>query len=186
MGKRSEFERKPQDFYPTPRVAVERALDFLIADMNLHGGYIEPCVGDGALRNHIADLSGVHTCWYTMDIEKRFVGVNDVADASDVAAMIYAKRFSDLIITNPPWRWEVLSKLLDTWRTVGFTAWLLLSADWAHNKRAAPYMKRCSDIVPVGRLKWLPDSKHYSKDNNAWYRFAPDTVNVTQFHARMK
>ena len=54
MGKRSDFERRPGDFYPTPRAA---ALP-LIA--HLRGGgiatFAEPCAGDGALvPGHLLD-----------------------------------------------------------------------------------------------------------------------------------
>ena len=34
-------------------------------------------------------------------------------------------------------------------------------------------MNHCTDIVPIGRLKWEPGSKYTGKDNCAWYRFAP-------------
>ncbi len=185
MGKRSAFKRREQDFYPTPREAVERVLPQLQIDLNLFGGYIEPCVGDGALRKHLSDLTGVHNCWYMLDIVPRMIGPKE-GDATDHKEMEYAKSFSKLIITNPPWSFEPLTAMLETWRELGFTVWVLLSGDWAHNLRSAPYLSYCTDIVPVGRLKWMPDSKYASKDNNAWYRFEPYPDRTTVFHARRK
>ena len=37
-------------------------------------------------------------------------------------------------------------------------------------KEAAPFMASCSDIVVIGRVKWIEGSKHTGKDNHAWYR----------------
>ena len=45
MGKRSNFERKPRDFYPTPIEAVYPLLEHLEEDFT----FAEPCAGDGAL-----------------------------------------------------------------------------------------------------------------------------------------
>ena len=42
MGKRSDFERVPRDFYPTPPEAVLPHMAGVVA-------YDEPCCGDGAL-----------------------------------------------------------------------------------------------------------------------------------------
>jgi hypothetical protein len=62
--------------------------------------------------------------------------------------------------------------------------WLLLESDWAHTKQAAPFMPYCSDIVAIGRVKWIEGSKHTGKDNSAWYRFHADHTSGTVFHAR--
>jgi hypothetical protein len=32
-------------------------------------------------------------------------------------------------------------------------------------------MPCCSDIVTIGRVKWIEGSKHTGKENHAWYRF---------------
>ena len=49
--------------------------------------------------------------------------------------------------------------------------WLLLDADWAFTKQAKSYLTCCSDIVAIGRVKWIEGSKYTGKDNHAWYRF---------------
>ena len=38
-------------------------------------------------------------------------------------------------------------------------------------RQAAPFLPHCSDIVAIGRVKWIEGSKHTGKDNHAWYRF---------------
>ena len=48
--------------------------------------------------------------------------------------------------------------------------WLLLDMDWADQTgRAVP--RPCTDILPIGRVKWIEGSKYTGKDNAAWYRF---------------
>ena len=54
MGKRSNFERREADFYPTPRPAVLPLIPYLRS-----GGirtFAEPCAGDGALVRHLESL----------------------------------------------------------------------------------------------------------------------------------
>jgi hypothetical protein len=48
MGKRSDFERIPQDRYDTPPKAVEPLLPHLE-----HQRFVEPCVGNGFLVGHL-------------------------------------------------------------------------------------------------------------------------------------
>ena len=49
MGKRSNFERREADFYPTPRAAVLPLIPHL---RGIHT-FAEPCAGDGALVRHL-------------------------------------------------------------------------------------------------------------------------------------
>jgi hypothetical protein len=49
--------------------------------------------------------------------------------------------------------------------------WLLLETDLASTKQAAPFMPSCSDIVSVGRLRWIEGTIMSGKQNFAWYRF---------------
>ena len=49
MGKRSSFERRPGDFYPTPRAAVLP----LIPRLRGVRTFAEPCCGDGTLVRHL-------------------------------------------------------------------------------------------------------------------------------------
>ena len=54
MGKRSDFERKPRDFYPTPFEAVEPLIKHLPREFT----FAEPCAGDGALVGHLEWYGG--------------------------------------------------------------------------------------------------------------------------------
>ena len=62
MGKRSNFERREADFYPTPRAAVVPLIPYLRGIRN----FAEPCVGDGALVRHLEEFG--LCCVYADDI----------------------------------------------------------------------------------------------------------------------
>jgi hypothetical protein len=49
MGKRSSFERREADFYPTPRAAVVPLIPYLRGIRR----FAEPCAGDGDLVGHL-------------------------------------------------------------------------------------------------------------------------------------
>jgi hypothetical protein len=169
MGKRSDFERVPRDFYPTPYEAVVPLIPHLgICD------YVEPCAGDGALINWLM-VHGLYVL-SASDIEPR----GELIDQMDVFDIESCE--GDVFITNPPWSWPILDPLIDHLSTMAPT-WLLLSADLMHNKRMARHMKRCATVVSVGRVKWIPDSDHSSKENAAWYLF-DNVEHATVFYGR--
>ena len=62
MGKRSTFERREYDFYPTPAAAVPP----LIPHLRGVRTFAEPCCGDGALVRHLKSF-GLR-CVYAGDI----------------------------------------------------------------------------------------------------------------------
>ena len=62
--------------------------------------------------------------------------------------------------------------------------WLLLDADWKQTRQAAPFLPHCSDIVAIGRVKWIEGSKHTGKDNACWYRFDSRHTAGPVFHWR--
>ena len=62
MGMRSNFERIPRDFYPTPAAAVPP----LIRHLRGVRSFAEPCCGDGALVRHLESF-GLR-CVYADDI----------------------------------------------------------------------------------------------------------------------
>lgn len=164
MGKRSSFERRPQDFYVTPYEAVVPLLPHLPARLVT---YIEPCAGDGSLIDHLKRHD--HVCVYASDIEPKR------ADIQRHDAFEIERSYADYFITNPPWTREILHPLIVHLSDIAPT-WLLFDADWAFTKQSMPYMKRCRAIVAVGRVKWIPDSPHTGKDNAAWYLFTKDAA----------
>ena len=160
MGKRSNFERKPRDFYPTPFAAVEPLIDHL---QPRKFKFSEPCAGDGQLYRHLEYFGGI--CMWASDIEPQLAGIakNDFTEIGDFHVLE-----SDYIITNPPWDRSVLHPMIDHFSLLRPT-WLLFDADWPHTKQSAEYMKMCSKIVSIGRIKWFGNMT--GKDNCAWYLF---------------
>jgi|TARA_R110000796_G_scaffold35733_6_gene91627 hypothetical protein len=170
MGKRSDFERKPRDFYPTPMEAVEPLLEHLPDDFP----FAEPCAGNGALIEHL-ETKGI--CMWASDIEPQAKGIHK----NDYSEIGYNKLIeSDYVVTNPPWDRKILHPMIEYFAP-RIQTWLLFDADWMHTKQSAPYMAMCSKIVSVGRIKWFGNMT--GKDNCAWYLF-DRKVNNTIFYGR--
>ena len=74
-----------------------------------------------------------------------------------------------------------MHKLIDHFARIRPT-WLLLDSDWAQTKQSAPFLPSCSDIVPIGRVKWIEGSRSTGKDNHAWFRFDARHKGVTAIH----
>jgi hypothetical protein len=152
MGKRSSFERLPRDFYPTPFKAVPPLIPYLRGVRT----FAEPCCGDGALVNHL-EAHGL-----------RCVYQGDIADGRDALAITdYGD--ADTIITNPPYTRPLMHALIEHFSRI-LPTWLLLESDWAYTKQAGPFMPCCSDIVSVGRLRWIAGTTMSSKEN---FRLVP-------------
>jgi hypothetical protein len=175
MGKRSDFARRPRDFYPTPAEAVGPLLQHLSPGTL----FVEPCAGNGALVDHLVEAG--HHCLMALDIEPRR---DDVLEWD-------ARRLGELqsvpaggsIITNPPWSRDVLHDLIPHLSDI-LPTWLLFDADWAHTRQAAPFLPRLRKIVSVGRVKWIPDSPFTGKDNCAWHLFDKPRSEPAVFYGR--
>lgn len=163
MGKRSNFVRRAHDDYATPEAAVLPLLPHLIGVKS----FAEPCEGAGDLVRHL-ERAGL-VCSLRSDIAD---GV-DALTITDVCG-------ADAIITNVPWRREILHRMILHFQRLAPT-WLLFDADWCHTKQSAPFLDQCSHIVSVGRLKWIPDSPYTGKDNACWYRFHAQHVGGPRF-----
>lgn len=173
MGKRSDFERVPRDFYPTPREAVLPLLPHLE-----EGVFVaEPCAGDGALARHL-HIAGWRVA-YAADITPMADGIEQV----DALGSSIDRCVCDMIVTNPPWDRKILHPMI-THFSDQLPTWLLFDADWIHTKQSAPFMSRLRKVVSVGRVKWIPDSKMTGKDNCAWYLFDKPSDEPTIFVGR--
>lgn len=173
MGKRSNFERVPRDFYPTPYEAVVPLLRHLHPETR----FCEPCAGDGALVKHLENAG--HTCVLACDTEPRakFIEQHN--------ALTLESLTSECFITNPPWDRKILHPLIE-WLSDQAPTWFLFDADWMHTKQAIPYLPRLNLIVAIGRIKWIPDSKFTGKDNCCWYMFdRPYSRPWPQFQGRI-
>ena len=170
MGKRSNFLRIERDDYPTPASAVQPLLAWLERPTR----FIEPCIGRGALADHLVHAG--HVC----------VGRHDLP--VDARSARYSVADGTVIITNPPgWgRRDFLAELIVNFADQ-MPAWLLLSADFAHNVSSGQLLRlRCRMIISVGRVKWFPDSEHAGFDNVAWYLFGTvNEIGVTRFVGRV-
>lgn len=190
MGKRSDFERNERDYYPTPAKAVPPLIPFIDG-----ARYIEPCCGDGRLIAHIRKQVPSAKCVYAGDVtpqEPSFAEMHVVqrdmflTDWQKVADETKA----DMFVTNPPWlnskdSGYMLQKIIHMLSSVRPT-WLLMNGNFVFNKKSARSMKICSDIVPVGRLKWIENSPHTGKEDCAWFRFdsTKGETQLTYVHPR--
>ena len=159
MSKRSHFDKVPKEFYPTtdPKAVPTKLVEFIRGKT-----YAEPCYGNGDLEDLLMDVA---TCEWRSDIRET-VGSSKVMDALCLSKEDIAR--CQLIVTNPPFSRDVLLPLLDHFVSLKPT-WLLLPAGYMNNIYFGPYMKGCSRVVSIGRLKWIKGSKHTSTDDFCWY-----------------
>jgi len=167
MGKRSNFIRRKADAYHTIDFRAAKALEPHIKYIDY---YAEPCVGNYDLVKQLTKIG--KCCTYVGDIQ---------TGKDALQPCIWGK--SQAIITNPPWTRTLLHPLI-THFMHQLPTWLLFDSDWAYNKSSAPYLDYCSDIVAVGRLRWIEGTTQTGKDNVSWYRFWHRHVGKTNFHAR--
>lgn len=154
-----QFERRERDAYMTPPEAVRPLGPFIDRGTKFY----EPCAGDGGLaRTLVKELELV--CTGMSDIEPL---VPDVAkfDLFEMETVL-----TGCFITNPPWDRPTLHGIIDHLKHIAPT-WLLVDADWLFTKQAARHIPDATDIVPIGRLKWIAGSPHAGKDNCCWVRF---------------
>lgn len=167
MGKRSDFDRVPNDFYRTFDPRAHKAL----ANVQSPVSYYEPCVGEFDLVEGLSPYG--FRCVGASDIEKDALTLT----ANDVAKAEY-------IITNPPWKRPILHAMINHFVTLKPT-WLLFDANWMNTKQSSDIMKNyCTRIVAVGRMKWIPNSKAQGKDDAAWFEFRSDKKTPTIFIGR--
>lgn len=166
MGKYSDFPRHKHDEYLTPYEAALPLKPFLSGVRT----FAEPCRADGRLIRWVESFGPL--CIHDGDIQ---TGTNALTDPTLECLIV------DAIITNPPYTWEVLSPMIDRFMRIAPT-WLLLEADFKYNQRCQRFVRHCSDIVPIGRVRWIEDSAHDAKINYAWYRFHIQHTRWPVFH----
>ncbi len=176
MGKRSDFERIEKDFYRTFDTRAGDALrPFLAKRHSPSTRYAEPFAGAGDLINQFPDLN-----WTVKsDIDPQIDGIVE-ADAFEVSLSGV-----DCVLTNPPWSRSILHKAIVHFSERVQDTWLLFDAAWAFTGQASDLIERyCLEIVPVGRLKWIPGTTMSGKDDCAWYRFSAEKKRYlpTRFH----
>lgn len=173
MGKRSEFAKLTKDQYMTIDPIASKVLDqHLVNRLRFY----EPCVGEGHLVKQLENFG--HTCIGYSDIDPKFTEI--IKDASTIKIT----HDIDAIITNPPWSRKILHSIIEN-LSIQAPTWLLFDADWAHTKQSSLYIRElCTDIISVGRMKWIPNTNMTGKDNCAWYRFHSQKSEKTRFFGR--
>lgn len=170
--------RNERDYYPTPIEAVAP----LIPHLPETGVFMEPCAGDGRLARHIEQLTEMQV-WARglLDIEPQHPSVTRF-DALTLSPwhMIGV----DFLVTNPPFAWDTLKPMIETFVDLKPT-FLLLPFSYACNKRMAIYMERCRKVIPIGRVKWIEGSKQTSTDDFAWFMFDGEMRGYTKLYPRV-
>lgn len=193
MSKRTlDLPRQPRDLYESwdsnivhPMAPLWSSYD----DPSRAVRYIEPFCGSGELIANMASKCDAQ-CVYASDIEPlpKTKGVpNDLefrkhnvfesaADLPSFCDEVNATHF----ISNPPWVNDKASdfqllRIINTLAEVRPT-WLLLNANFAFNKRSSDAMAICTDIITVGRLKWIKGSRFSATEDSAWFLFDPKTA----------
>lgn len=170
MGKRytkhrdEKFKRLSQDAYDTPLSATWP----LFPHLPPRASFAEPCAGKGLLVRHLTNNG--FRCVYSADIRPRRSPLIVKRDALLLTRAELRYKRADIIVTNPPWTHEILQAMIVHFLKL-VPSWLLLDADWMHNKRSAALLLRCSHVVAVGRVKWIEGSKSTGFDNCCWYHF---------------
>lgn len=161
------FPRIPNNAYFTPIPALEPLLLYLERDKVRT--FAEPCCGD------LAIVRALEAAGYTC------VSATDILDGHDARQVKY-RPAPDAIITNPPYdrTRAMMKEIIHHLRKLAPT-WLLLESDFAFNKGAANHIAYCSDIVAIGRVKWIHGSLSSGTANYAWYRFG-NVLTDTVFH----
>lgn len=83
----------------------------------------------------------------------------------------------DFVITNPPFSQEYKDtcfKILDksiNCEEVSKGVWFLLPFNWCCNADFQWAMLKCERVVPIGRMKWIKNSKHSESKDCAWFYF---------------
>jgi hypothetical protein len=169
--KRHSTASNPRDFWPTPLAAVRPLLPHLRIERVRT--FAEPCCGEGDLVRHLESFG----------LQCRYQG--DIATGQDALACDEYGG-ADAIVTNPPFSkasQPLLRELIAHFQAIAPT-WLLLPFDFGANRWFAPYMSRCSDVVQVGRVKWIAGSAGGGFENDSWFRFDARHRGVTRIHAR--
>ncbi|AAL49599.1 unknown [Sinorhizobium phage PBC5] len=166
MGKHSNFPRRKEDEYLTPYEAALPLKPYLTGVRT----FAEPCCADGRLIRWVESFGPL--CIHSGDIQ---TGTDALTDP------MLEQLIVDAIITNPPYTWDLLSAMIDRFMRIAPT-WLLLEADFKYNLRTQGFMRHCSDVVPIGRVRWFSETTDESKVSYAWYRFHIQHTRGPIFH----
>jgi hypothetical protein len=167
MSKRSNsFARIAKDDYPTPAAAVAP----LLRQLRPGSYFVEPCVGEGRLIEHL--VAAGHRCAGAYGWPEH-----------DARTHRYRLEPGDIFVSNPPFTREVLHAIIANLSDQAPT-WLLLELAWLATLQAVPFLPRLRRIIAIGRVKWFPDSEHSSLDDFVWCLFTRPSLEPAIFIGR--
>ncbi len=177
MTKRTagKYTRNERDFYATPEAPILKLLPHLKGITK----FAEPMCGDGAIVRVLERLGWVCAAAWDLEPQGEMIDRAGVWDVLGLRAEDF--RGCDGIISNPPWPLpanlrkgqpegtptvQIIQHLMSILPT-----WMILSADFMHNRYFEDLSPHCVKIVSVGRVKWMAGTKNTGFDNAAWYLF---------------
>ena len=181
----SAYERKANDFYPTPSdLAISLAVGLTRLGLDLPRIALDPCGGDGALRRGLVPF-GVHVRLSDLYPEMYPTAEGYVTsqplDASDPEDLKYAFEVAGAgctaIITNTPHNTDEACAIVGNLialveeQHVEFAAALFRSI-WGAEPGRLPYFNRPSffgEILCCWRPRWIPGTKKSPMHAYAWY-----------------
>lgn len=176
MAKRSEFKRVERDYYRTFDPKAGHALRPFVEEVKFA---LEPFAGAGDLTAQFPEID-----WWETDIEPQTDHIGKRDAFTWLEKDIKKDRYFDCIISNPPWSRPILHRAIEHFAPI-IPTWFLLDANWVWTKQASPYInKYLTDIVTIGRLKWIEGTTMSGKDDCAWFRFSIDKTEPTRFFGR--
>lgn len=166
MAKRKvqTFERRANDAYFTPVEAI-----YPLAEALNPCTFIEPCAGDGVIVDTLALAD--FDCAAATDISPAGPSVSK----KDALAYTFEDvQGVDAVITNPPFKKDMLVPIMDHFLMLETSMVLLLPLDYIANLWFAPYAAHVHKVLPIGRVRWIPGSKSMSMENFAWVALSAD------------
>lgn len=180
MGKRSDFDKNPRDYYRTFDRRAGDVLSPFIKDIKY---FAEPFCGAGDLVHQLQESHGKFCMWKS-DIEPQ----PDLSFGVNCQVMSYEEvhyeqlRNCQLMITNPPFTKEVFHKSIEHFTPL-IDCWWLMASDWLFNKGSSKIIdKFVTDVVAIGRMRWIPNSKMSGKDNMVWVKTSYSKEEPVRFH----
>jgi hypothetical protein len=181
----SAFERRDNDFYPTPSdLLASLPLGLTQLGLGLPRVALDPCGGDGALRRGLAPfgvkvrLSDLYPEMYP--VADGYV-TSQPLDASEAGHLRYASELAGsdctAIITNTPHNTDEACTIVGNLvalvegQHVDFVAALFRSI-WGAEPGRLPYLNRPSffgEILCCWRPRWIPGSEGSPMHAYAWY-----------------
>ena len=158
MGKRSNFERAPRDYYPTPLTGAAPLFPFLRRDGITT--FAEICGGGGHLKRHL-ESDGLRCTYF-----------GDIATGRNALDLSVADLNGGMPITNPPTKQgstcHLLCDLLRHFLALGVPAWWLIHHDFVshalfrHRRDPSNEMGRRHQARRDGFLQLVSDGSQLS------------------------